>query len=166
MRSFAVTKERHTSWLGVGTLEMAGQKNVCRNSYCLQRNLRVSLQFCQRQANCIAHCCPCLSSLLVVAVVIVCRCRSSSFVLCVHLCRRCWSSSSSVVVVHCFQISDVNSKHQLSFDCCLFITQAVSLFVIVVGLRCCCWLSSVVIVSCRCSLLLLFIIVIVRRLSR
>ena len=26
MRSFAVTKERHTSCLGVGTLEMAGQK--------------------------------------------------------------------------------------------------------------------------------------------
>ena len=166
MQSFAVTKEWRTSWLGVGTLEMAGQKNTCRNSYCLQRNSRVSLQFCQRHSNCIAHCCCCLSSLLVVAVVIARRCRSSSFVLCVHHCRRCWSSSSSVVVFHQFQISDINSKHQLSFDCCLFITQSVSLFVIVVGLRCCCWLSSVVIVSCRCSLLLLFIVVIVRRLSR
>ena len=72
MQSFAATKERQTSWLGVGILEMAGQKNVCRNSYCLQTNLRVSLQFCQRQANCIAHCYPCLSSLLVVAIVVVC----------------------------------------------------------------------------------------------
>ncbi len=82
MQSFAATKERQTSWLVVGTLEMAGQKNVCRNSYCLQRNLKVNLQlFCQRQANCIAHCCPCLSSSLVVAVVIVCRRSSSSFVL-------------------------------------------------------------------------------------
>jgi hypothetical protein len=79
MQSFAATKERQTSWLGVGTLEMAGQTNVCSNSYCLQRNLRVSLQFCQRQANCIAHCCPCLSSSLVVAVIIV---RSSIVIIC------------------------------------------------------------------------------------
>ncbi len=81
MQSFAATKERQTLWLGVGTLEMAVQTNVCSNSYCLQRNLKVSLQFCQRQANCIAHCCPCLSLLLVVAVVIVYCCSSSSFVL-------------------------------------------------------------------------------------
>ena len=151
--------------VGGGYLRNGGTKKSCRNSYCLQRNLRVSLQFCQRQANFIAHCCPCWSSFLVVAVVVVCRCRSSSFFLFVHLCRRCWSLSSSVVVVHRFQISDVNSKHQLSFDCCFFITQAVPLFVIVVGLRCCCWLSSVVIVSCRCLLLFLFIIDIVCCLS-
>ncbi len=146
---------------------MAGQKNSCRNSYCLQRNLRVSWQFSQRQANCIAHRCPCLSSLLVVAVAVFRRCLLLSFVLFVHLCHRCWSLSSSDIVVHCFQISDVNRKHQLSFDCFFyFITQAVLLFVIVVGLRCCCWLLSVVIVSCRCLLLFLFIIVIVCCLSR
>ena len=108
--------------MGVGTLKMAGQKNSCRNSYCLQRNLRVSLQFCQRQENCISHCCPCWSSLLVVAIAVVCRCRSSSFFLFVHLCHRCWLSSSSVIVVHRFQISDVNSKHQISFYCCCFLS--------------------------------------------
>ena len=115
MQSFAATKERQISWLGVGTLEMAGQKNVSRNSYFLQKNLRLRFQICQRQANCIVHCCPCLSSLLVVAVVVVCRCWLSSFVHFVHLCCCCWLSSLSVVVVHHFQIFDINSKHQLSF---------------------------------------------------
>ena len=88
---------------GGWNLRKAGQKNVCRNSYCLQRNLRGGLQFCQRQVNCILHLCHCLSSLLVVSVIIVHRCWLSSFVLFVHLCRRCQllSMSSSFICAYC-----------------------------------------------------------------
>ncbi len=151
--------KRQTSWLGVSTLEMVGQKNLCRNSYCLQRNLRGGLQFCQRQANCIPYCCHCLSSLLVVAVVIVCRCWSSLFVLFVHCCCCCCFLSLLFVafVIFCCQV-DCCSIHCMFCCRCL----PVSLFVIIVGLCCCCWLSSVVIIRCRHSLSLNNIFVIVR----
>ena len=129
-------------------LRNGGTKNVCRNSYCLQRNLRGALQFCQKQANFIAHCVVvCLHCWLLPLslFIVVSRCPLSSFVLFVH-CLCCLSSLFfAAFVIFCC--------HCLSL----------LLFVVVVGLCCCCcWLLSVVIVSCRRSLLLLFIIFIVR----
>ncbi len=124
------------------------------------------MQFCQRQANCIAHCCPCWYSLLDVAIVVVCRCRLSSFFLFVHLFRQCWSSSLSVIVVHCFKISDVNSKHQLSFDFflspkhCRCLSSLLVFVVVVVGCRPLSLLVAVV-YCCFCSSLLLFVALVV-----
>ena len=56
--------------MGVGTLEIAGQKKVCGNSYCLQRNKRSGFQY-----------------------------KQISFLIFVIVCLHCWLSLSSFVVV-------------------------------------------------------------------
>jgi hypothetical protein len=80
MRSFSVTKEQQTSWLGVGTLEMAGQKTYVgihtayRGIYRLACNSVKDKQI----------------ALLIVVLV----------------CLHCWLSlSSSFVVVHGHRLS-------------------------------------------------------------
>jgi len=90
MWSFAVTKERRTSWLGVGTLEMAGQKRMYKfilpaeefkgwleilsktsKLHFSSLSLFVFIVGCRRQLLSVVIVCPLCSLLLLFVVIIV-----------------------------------------------------------------------------------------------